>query len=363
MKSKGCWALVMVLGLVGAATTQPKPPDYAAFAMMHQGDIARGKALFFDEQRLACGRCHSVDGKSGRAGHDLMTIGDKFGRRDLVESIIAPSANLAVGYSTTVIKTKSGDVYDGIIKEANDDGVALMQVDGAVLKIGAKEIVSRRTTEISMMPEGLQAGLTEAEFANLIEYLASLKTPQSLAAQHEGMPATIPLLAQPISLEPFNVPENKFQHPVWFGPIPGIKNGFAVVEHETGKILALEKNSASESKKVFLETGRVLKGMRGLLGIAFHPKYQSNRRYFIVKHFVENGKCSTHLLEGQAGEDLKRDSGLPLRLVLKMDASTEVHYGGGLQFGPDGLLYVGMGDTGPQQDPNGNGQNMSLLLG
>jgi glucose/arabinose dehydrogenase len=43
--------------------------------------------------------------------------------------------------------------------------------------------------------------------------------------------------------------------------------------------------------------------------------------------------------------------------------STNFHFGGGLQFGPDGYLYVGVGDTGPQGDPHGNAQNMSLLAG
>src|SRR5437762_13176501 len=119
------FAAVVVSLLAAQSTSAPatkpttKPVDYAAFAMMHQGDAGRGKGLFFDEQRLACSRCHAVDGKSLRAGPDLMTIGDKFGRRDLIESIIAPSATIAVGYNTTVIKTKSGEVFDGILKEAN----------------------------------------------------------------------------------------------------------------------------------------------------------------------------------------------------------------------------------------------------
>src|SRR5438067_12816244 len=97
------FAAVVVSLLAAQSTTKPttKPVDYAAFAMMHQGDAGRGKSLFFDEQRLACSRCHAVDGKSVRAGPDLMTIGDKFGRRDLIESIMAPSATIAVGYNTT----------------------------------------------------------------------------------------------------------------------------------------------------------------------------------------------------------------------------------------------------------------------
>jgi glucose/arabinose dehydrogenase len=62
-------------------------------------------------------------------------------------------------------------------------------------------------------------------------------------------------------------------------------------------------------------------------------------------------------------EDHKRDSGQSSRVVLKLAETTGVHYGGGLQFGPDGFFYVGMGDSGPQEDPQGHGQDTRLLLG
>jgi glucose/arabinose dehydrogenase len=100
-----------------------------------------------------------------------------------------------------------------------------------------------------------------------------------------------------------------------------------------------------------------------LLGLVFHPQYATNRRYFIIKHLIENGKFASILFEGLAAPDLKRDSGQPLKRILKFDAVTNVHYGGSLEFGPDHYLYVGMGDTGPQGDPEGHAQNMSLLLG
>ncbi|HEV8604475.1 MAG TPA: PQQ-dependent sugar dehydrogenase, partial [Tepidisphaeraceae bacterium] len=343
------------------ATKKLVVAEYQAFAMGHQGEVGRGRALFLEEGRLGCGGCHTVDGKGGRAGPDLRAIGDKFGRSDLVESILAPSAMIAVGYSTSVIRTRKGEMYDGILVESNDQGVGIVQGDGRLVRIGAGEIAQRRTTEISLMPEGLQNGMTLVEFADLIEYMASLKAPN--VAEREGMPAEIGALERPIGLSPFNLPAHKFEHPVWFGPVTGAAGAFAVVEHETGKIWILEKSGGGEMKSVFLETGRVMKGTRGLLGIAFHPQYAKNRRYFIVKHFVEEGRFSTHVLEGEAGEDLKRDGGKGLRRVLKMEASANVHYGGGLQFGPEGYLYIGMGDTGPQQDPNGNGQNMGVLLG
>jgi glucose/arabinose dehydrogenase len=78
---------------------------------------------------------------------------------------------------------------------------------------------------------------------------------------------------------------------------------------------------------------------------------------------MENGRFATLHFEGEAAADLKADSGKPPRLLLRIDAATNVHYGGGLEFGPDGYLYIGMGDTGPQEDPQGHAQNTKLLLG
>jgi putative heme-binding domain-containing protein len=371
----GIWAAATVVPVVAlgqapaaeakapAKSTRPwAGPSYQAFAMAHQGDASRGKELFFDDRRLGCSRCHTVDAKGGKAGPDLFAVGDKFGRRDIVESILTPSANIAVGYSTTIVETKAGAVYDGVLKEASPDGVGLMGMDGRLVRVAAADIRRRRTTDVSLMPQGLHTALTVQEFADLVEYLASLKVPDTAAASRAGMPGVIPELPTPMSLRPIHKPEHQFVHPVWFGPVPGVAGAFAVVEHESGRIWILREGPPQE-KSPFLDTGKFMTGTRGLLGMVFHPGYAANRRYFFVKHFNEDGHFVTILFEGEAAPDLLRDSGRPLKPLLRLQESSNVHYGGGLQFGPDGFLYVGMGDSGPQGDPNGNAQNMSLLLG
>ena len=212
------------------------------------------------------------------------------------------------------------------------------------------------------MPESLGASLTPEEFTDLIEYLVSLKQPENATLTEHGMPDVIPALPQPVELVPVFPEEWGFLHPVWFGPIPGLTSAFAVVEHETGRIWRCTL-AAPQDKEPFLDTGASAPGTRGLLGLAFHPQFAANRKYYYVKHVVERGQFSSLVMEGVAGEDLRRDSGRPARLVLKLDAATNVHYGGSLMFGPDGYLYVGMGDTGPQEDPQGHAQNTQLLLG
>jgi putative heme-binding domain-containing protein len=344
------------------AAAKPKE-KYAEFAMTHSGDPARGKLLFNDEKKLACARCHAIDGTQSKVGPNLFAIGDKFGRRELVESVIAPSATIAEGYGTTIITTAGDDVQSGILKESTPDEVTLALADGQSIRVKTADIRQRRASAISLMPEGLQNALTFQEFADLIDYLASLRVPENLAIGQRGMPAEIGELKEPIAFVPFHAKEHKFEHPVWFGPIPGVAGSYAVVEHEAGRIWRLDKSAAGETKTLFLNVGRIKPGEHGLMGIAFHPHFAQNHKYYLVRQPAENGQFFTQICEAQAAADFKSDSGKPLRELLRIDGSASVHCGGDLQFGPDGFLYIGMGDSGPQQDPHGNAQDMNLLRG
>jgi glucose/arabinose dehydrogenase len=100
-----------------------------------------------------------------------------------------------------------------------------------------------------------------------------------------------------------------------------------------------------------------------LLDVAFHPKFRQNRKYYLFYQVFEEGKVATHIVEKQFDAGFKGDSGKPPRLLLKIASVAEDHSGGCLQFGPDGFLYLVMGDTGPHNDPNGHAQNLELLLG
>ena len=75
------------------------------------------------------------------------------------------------------------------------------------------------------------------------------------------------------------------------------------------------------------------------------------------------GSFTRSCSERIASPDLRTDSGRPSRAIIQFPCTTQDHVGGGIEFGPDGMLYIGMGDTGPQQDPQGHGQDLSLLLG
>jgi putative heme-binding domain-containing protein len=242
----------MACATAGAQTTRPGRPAprdrYSKYAMVHQGDPEAGKKLFEEPQKIACSNCHTTDGKGGKAGPDLFAIGDKFGRDDLIEQILFPSKTIAVGFTTTVIRTKSGDLFTGIVKQSSEQSIGLMGADGKLVQIKTSDIDQKRNTDISLMPEGLEGSLTQQQFADLISYLTTLKAPQSTVALFHGQPLEIPALKTPLVVTQINSSENRFKHPVWFGEIPGQTGSYLVLEHETGTIWRYQKTGSEEQR-------------------------------------------------------------------------------------------------------------------
>src|SRR6185436_5070154 len=192
----------------------------------------------------------------------------------------------------------------GILKNSTAASLELIGADGKHVRIAAQDIQEQRGSTVSLMPEGLQAGLSREEFTDLIEYLVTLKQPESALTSNRGMPANILELAKSIAVRPFFADQMRFPHAfvqkpgdvrsglVWFGQIPGLSNTFLVV-HQTGKIWLLEKNGTNESKTLFADVAKDIfneRGPNGLLGLAFHPKFPENRRYFLKHQVFEEGR-------------------------------------------------------------------------
>jgi len=101
-------------------------------------------------------------------------------------------------------------------------------------------------------------------------------------------------------------------------------------------------------------------GERGLLGLAFDPDYASNGTFY-VNHTDNSG--DTRILRFTTSADPNVADAASMQLVLEIDQPYDNHNGGHITFGPDGMLYVGMGDGGSGGDPDGHGQNRATLLG
>ncbi len=101
-------------------------------------------------------------------------------------------------------------------------------------------------------------------------------------------------------------------------------------------------------------------GERGLLSVAFHPQYRSNG--FLFVNYTDK-KGDTKIERYTVSADKNAADPRSAKLILAIDQPYSNHNGGLNLFGPDGMLYIGMGDGGSQGDPHGNGQNRNALLG
>lgn len=103
---------------------------------------------------------------------------------------------------------------------------------------------------------------------------------------------------------------------------------------------------------------------RGLLGLAFHPRFAQNRKFYVFYSTGDGRDQRRVLAELTAGADLTQPvDPSTLRILVETTSLFGSHYGGMLQFGRDGYLYVGFGDGGGTGDPYGHGQNLRSLLG
>ena len=132
------------------------------------------------------------------------------------------------------------------------------------------------------------------------------------------------------------------------------------VVEQGGRILVLAPGATTPS--VFLDiNARVLAGgEQGLLGLAFHPQFATNGRFFV--DYTRNADGATVIAEYHAdpGADVAGTAEIPLLTIAQPFAN---HNGGMLAFGPDGMLYIGMGDGGSGNDPGNRAQNVDELLG
>ena len=102
-------------------------------------------------------------------------------------------------------------------------------------------------------------------------------------------------------------------------------------------------------------------GERGLLGLAFHPGYAQNGRFFV--NYTDRQGGHTHVAEFRAAPGTDTADPASERQILFVTQPFANHNGGGLAFGNDGMLYIGLGDGGSGGDPLGNGQSLATHLG
>jgi glucose/arabinose dehydrogenase len=105
----------------------------------------------------------------------------------------------------------------------------------------------------------------------------------------------------------------------------------------------------------------------GLLGLAFHPRYRQNGEFFVYYTQKRRRPNEPHLSIISrfrvSRDDPNRGDADSEEVIMRIRQPYWNHNGGTIVFGPDGYLYIGLGDGGARDDPHGNGQNLTTLLG
>ncbi len=141
------------------------------------------------------------------------------------------------------------------------------------------------------------------------------------------------------------------------------------IPSQLGKIYVLPNDPSVEEPELFMDiSDRVVyedkQNEKGLLGLAFHPKYRENGEFFVYYTPTDTKPHATAVSQFRVSSDdpNKADPNSEERLLV-VEQPFWNHEGGTVVFGPDGYLYIALGDGGLANDPYKNGQNLNALLG
>ncbi|GJL64426.1 MAG: glucose dehydrogenase [Nitrospirales bacterium] len=173
-----------------------------------------------------------------------------------------------------------------------------------------------------------------------------------------GLSAAPQTSTAPFALTPLI--SDQLQKPIYLTHTRERSDRLIVVEQD-GRILIVEKGRLFPKPFLDISSKVSTGGERGLLGLAFHPNYSKNGRLFI--NYTRKEDQATVIAEYHRDAANPEQAEMKERILLVIPQPYGNHNGGMVAFGPDGYLYIGMGDGGAGGDPENRAQNSNELLG
>ena len=187
--------------------------------------------------------------------------------------------------------------------------------------------------------------------------------PSPSPAPTPSLPAASPT-PEPISDDPpalaLETVADGLTVPIGVAPAPG---GWLLVNEQAGRVVAVHPQRGERATAVDLRDRVLGGGERGLLGLALHPDWPDDGRAFAHYSDRNGDSVLSELAGSQEGDAAPVLDPASERVLLTVDQPFANHNGGQLAFGPDGHLWLALGDGGSGGDPHGNGQNPGSLLG
>src|SRR5262249_17916617 len=339
----------------GQLPVAPAQPDRFALrqaAMNNGGDPKRGRAIYLSAA-AQCAVCHKVLGHGGDLGPDLSQIRGKFDRTHLIESILDPSVEILQGYHATIIETKSGRIFTGIVKSESPISVTIRDAEGKQLTIAIADIERREVSNVSLMPEGLADRMTPAEFTDLIAYLESLRMGRA-ATPGEGSSGQL-------ALPPGFKAEVVATGFTGATTMELAKDGRIFICEQTGTLRVVKNGKLLAEPVMKLPVDSTWE--RGLIGVTRAPDFPKTPHLFVC--YVAAKPYPHHVVSRFTAAGNVAQPGSE-KILLEGDDQTKLggtvpagHQGGALHFGKDGKLYIPV----RQQTPGTPAQDLHSLLG
>ncbi len=154
--------------------SKPKEDRVAAYReCLEGGNVEKGKNIALWDGNAQCLKCHAIGGPGAEVGPNLIHIGSKYDERGLLESLVDPSAVMALGYGFATLTLQNDEVVAGIIEDENDNSITL-KISKTATRTVDKLQVKERIDAASSMPS-MAERLTKRQIRDLVAYLATLK--------------------------------------------------------------------------------------------------------------------------------------------------------------------------------------------
>jgi putative heme-binding domain-containing protein len=163
-----------LLASLDAATNRQGQRLEQLLAAMQPGDVRRGQQVF-NSSKVACTSCHAIGYVGGKIGPDLTRIGEVRTERDLLESIVFPSASFARGYEPVSVTLKDGGSVNGVLRSESSEDVLIVSADGRETRVLRRDIGTLQPGTMSLMPQGLDQQMTPGELSDLIAFLKATR--------------------------------------------------------------------------------------------------------------------------------------------------------------------------------------------
>ena len=141
------------------------------------GDAVAGRKIFYERADVACVKCHKVQGEGGEVGPELTGLGTRSSRAHILEGIVAPNAQIAVGFETVLVTQKDGNAYAGQLKKETDAELIINSPEDGLLTVKKSEITSRERG-LSGMPAELYLLLSKQDIRDLVEFIYTSSSPR-----------------------------------------------------------------------------------------------------------------------------------------------------------------------------------------